>query len=91
MWIDSRYISRDRHERFALRRRRGRETEVPGMISAWVLYFAIMFFGMVFRDFIVLWVLGTLLFVVWRKLKLKKPAKHDYGFDVEETVREWNT
>ena len=34
MWIDSRYISRDRHERFALRRRRGREIEVPGMISA---------------------------------------------------------
>ena len=67
-----------------------KDSEVSGMFGAWVLYFAIMFFGMIFRDFIVLWVMGTIFFYVWRKMKLQKPAKHDFGFDIEKKVREWN-
>ena len=36
-----------------------KDIEVSGVLSGWVLYLAIMFFGMIFRGFIVLWVFGS--------------------------------
>lgn len=59
-----------------------KDAEVSQVWIGWVIYIAVMFFGMVFRGFGVLWVFATLYFFSWRSAMLAKPVKHDYGYNI---------
>lgn len=67
-----------------------KDSEVPGMAMAWVIYIAAMIFVTVFNEFYIAWVFGTLYFFTWRKRKLKKPIEIKYGYDVYKKVREFD-
>ena len=67
-----------------------KDSEVNGMLTGWLIYIAVMFGGIIFRDVIIIWVVATIYFFIWRKEKLKKPVKYVYGVDIYKKVREWN-
>ena len=67
-----------------------KDSEVKGVGIGWFIYIAIMIFGSIFKDAIVVWIFATIYFFWWRKQKLKKPEKFFYGVNAYEKVREWN-
>lgn len=64
--------------------------EVPEVQTGWIVFILIMLLGTFLKDRWTLWIIGSIYFYLWRMFKLKKQKQHDYGFDVEEKVREWN-
>lgn len=67
-----------------------RDWEVDEVLKGWLIFIVIMALGTFLRDRVTLWIIGSVLFFFWRENKLRKPPEHDYGFDIEEKVREWN-
>ena len=67
-----------------------KDSEVSGVRLGWAVYITTMFFVMVFKEFYIGWIIGTLYFFYWRKEKLKKPVKYMHGYDVYKKVEEWN-
>lgn len=55
--------------------------EVPGVITGWVIYITIMVGSLIFVDFGAIWGFASLVFFAWRHQKLKKPKRHNYGFN----------
>ena len=66
------------------------DLEVNEVLKGWLIFLVIMALGTFLRDRWTLWIVGSVLFYIWRKFKLRKPPEHDYGFNIEEKVREWN-
>lgn len=64
-----------------------RDSEVSVVMLGWVFYILFMIGIMIFKDFIVGWVFGTVFFYFWRKHKLEKPKKYMFGFDIYEQLR----
>lgn len=67
-----------------------KDSEVPVVKMGWLIYIAVMLGSMIFNGFIVAWVFGTMFFFSWRKEKLRKPVKYEYGFNVYKKVEEWH-
>lgn len=66
-----------------------KESEVPEVFTGGCLYLLFLLITLIFKDFWIAWVIGTIYFFSWRSKKLQRPPlKH--GFDVEKKVREWN-
>lgn len=55
--------------------------EVPGVITGWIIYIAIMIGSLIFVDFGAIWGVASLVFFAWRHQKLKKAKRHNYGFE----------
>lgn len=65
--------------------------DVPDVMWGWLIYIVAMIGSLIFNGFLCIWVCGTWYFLKWRKKKLKKPLKHDYGFvNVHLKARELN-
>ena len=58
-----------------------KDYEVPGVITGWIIYIVIMVGSLIFVDFGIIWGFASLAFFAWRHQKLKKPKRHNYGFN----------
>jgi hypothetical protein len=57
------------------------DLEDPDVIIGWIIYIAVMIGSLIFIDFGAIWGFASIVFFVWRHNRLKKPKKHNYGFD----------
>lgn len=55
--------------------------EDPDVIVGWIAYVVVMIGSLIFIDFGAIWGFASIVFFVWRHQRLKKPERHNYGFD----------